>query len=670
MKNKRKLLGLTATASLLSLSAVLSSCGEVKEYTVTFKNGSETVATQPVKDGYNATVPTAPTSGDLEFNGWYKDEAKTTPFDFGSVITGDTTVYANWVNKYTVTFNTNGGSTVASKTVREGSNVEVPTAPTKAARVFAGWFKDADCTQAFDFGSVITSNTTIYAKWDLAEYNVNLYMPDGSLYRTVGVKDGQLLEVEAPKINYQSFAGWYLDPSCSEDSVFEAEFDAITEEMDLYAKFTAKYQTVTQGAGTKEGISTWPQVRVAAGFSEGTEDAIITQDLEVGPFTFVNNGKAKFVFKNQKHCFNTQGGIVKVALTGEGTNNELHAEGIWASSSTAGKVYLYKIAEDGTATLIKTRSNDGAGFANNAPIDFDWTGLEAGNYELRSEASVVYYELYSVQKKVESAPIAIEVFGGENQFKVGDTFTSAKLGCRLAYENGSTETIKDFTVDTSAVDMTKEGKYTVTVKYTAVDTYGEYPLEASYDINVYAVDQIEAFTYGLKSGATVYNKLVYAVNDTLKTDGIYVHATGSIGEGDTKMDFDDLLDSSEWELAEAVDMTTTGRKTVTLKYKNNANVTTSFEIEVVEKLFNEQSQYISINVDSAVEQATKVGNATYTFKSITEALQYVELCKVPASASKSILVKNGVYEEKVYIDMPNVGIIGEAAAQGMPADTK
>ncbi len=331
MKNKRKLLGLTATASLLSLSAVLSSCGKVKEYTVTFKNGNETVVEKSVKEGFNVEVPTQ-LKDQTDFNGWYSDSALTKPFDFGSVITEDTTIYADWVNNYTVTFNTNGGSTVASATVREGKNVAVPTAPTKAARVFAGWFKDAACTQAFDFGSVITSNTTVYAKWDLAEYNVNLYMPDGSLYRTVGVKDGQLLEVEEPKINYQSFAGWYLDPSCSEDSVFEAEFDVITEEMDLYAKFTAKYQTVTQGAGTKEGLSTWPQVRVAAGFSEGTEDAIITQDLEVGPFTFVNNGKAKFVFKNQKHCFNTQGGIVKVALTGEGTNNELHAEGIWASS--------------------------------------------------------------------------------------------------------------------------------------------------------------------------------------------------------------------------------------------------------------------------------------------------------------------------------------------------
>lgn len=45
MKNKRKILGLSAVASLLSLSAVLASCDKVKEYTVTFKNGSETVTT-------------------------------------------------------------------------------------------------------------------------------------------------------------------------------------------------------------------------------------------------------------------------------------------------------------------------------------------------------------------------------------------------------------------------------------------------------------------------------------------------------------------------------------------------------------------------------------------------------------------------------------------------
>ena len=676
MKNKRKLLGLTATASLLSLSAVLASCDKVKEYTVTFKNGDEVVTTTPVKDGYNVSVPTAPTSGDLEFNGWYKDAAKTTPFDFGSVITEDTTVYANWVNRYTVTFDTDGGTKVASETVREGGNVKVPTTPTKTNKVFAGWFKDQACTTAFDFGSVITKNTTVYAKWDLAEYNVSLYMPDGSLYKVVGVKDGELLEVgENPTINYKAFAGWYTDPSCTEDSVFDVEYDIIVEDIDLYAKFETDYETVTQGAGATAGLTTWAQVRANGGYPEGTADAVLTADLEVGPFTFVNNGKAKLTVKSSTECINTQGGIVRVTLSGEGTNNELHATGIWASSTTPGGIHLYKIAEDGTAELIKDRLDNGQGFSNNAAIDFDWTELEAGNYELRSEASVCYYKLYAVQKKAKSAPASIEVFGAKKQFKVGDEFETTGLGCKLGFENGSTETVKDFTVDTTAVDMTQEGVYTVTVNYTATDVYGSYPLSDTYTIEVYKVDSVEAFTYGLNSSReTVYNKLVYAVGDTLSTSGIYVHSKGSIGEGDAKVDYDDLLDASEWELANAVDMSTAGRKTVTLKYKKDATITTSFEIEVVEKLFTKDSQMVQLYVDASVEAATKINvdyiGQTYKFKSINDALQYLSLCGVQGSAYKNIIVAAGTYNEKVYINTPNVSIIGAAAAENMPAETQ
>jgi len=67
-------------------------------HTVTFEmNGcGEAIDSQTVPDGGTATKPTAPTDSELIFMGWYTDEALTTPYDFTTEITADTTIYAKW----------------------------------------------------------------------------------------------------------------------------------------------------------------------------------------------------------------------------------------------------------------------------------------------------------------------------------------------------------------------------------------------------------------------------------------------------------------------------------------------------------------------------------------------------------------------------------------------
>lgn len=70
------------------------------------------------------------------------------------------------VKDHTVTFASNGGSDVAAVTVKDGTVVAEPTAPTKAGYGFYGWFKDEACTQAWAFATdVVTADITLYAKW-------------------------------------------------------------------------------------------------------------------------------------------------------------------------------------------------------------------------------------------------------------------------------------------------------------------------------------------------------------------------------------------------------------------------------------------------------------------------------------------------------------------------
>ncbi len=69
------------------------------------------------------------------------------------------------VTRYTVKFDTDGGSTVKSATVNRNSKVAEPDEPAKDGYVFDGWYTDKELTEKYDFENKITKSFTLYAKW-------------------------------------------------------------------------------------------------------------------------------------------------------------------------------------------------------------------------------------------------------------------------------------------------------------------------------------------------------------------------------------------------------------------------------------------------------------------------------------------------------------------------
>ncbi len=141
---------------------------------VTFNDGSlET--TRAVRHGVKITAPTAPTKTGYTFGGWYTDAAGTTAYNFDSSVTADITLYAKWVvEPRTVTFDSNGGSTVVPVTVDYGTAVTAPAVPTRNGYTFDGWYIDSECKTIYDFTTPVTANITLYAKWTY----VPVYIPD------------------------------------------------------------------------------------------------------------------------------------------------------------------------------------------------------------------------------------------------------------------------------------------------------------------------------------------------------------------------------------------------------------------------------------------------------------------------------------------------------------
>ena len=68
--------------------------------------------------------------------------------------------------KYTITFNSQGGSAVSDQLVESGAKATAPTAPTKSGYTFYGWYKEAGGQNAWNFASdTVAANITLYAKW-------------------------------------------------------------------------------------------------------------------------------------------------------------------------------------------------------------------------------------------------------------------------------------------------------------------------------------------------------------------------------------------------------------------------------------------------------------------------------------------------------------------------
>ena len=73
---------------------------------------------------------------------------------------------ANWTSKgLTIYFDSNGGSTISSVTVKRGEKIIRPTDPVRAGYVFEGWYTTTNLDTAWDFDTVVDQNVTLYAKW-------------------------------------------------------------------------------------------------------------------------------------------------------------------------------------------------------------------------------------------------------------------------------------------------------------------------------------------------------------------------------------------------------------------------------------------------------------------------------------------------------------------------
>ncbi len=210
--------------------------------TINLQNGSAASKTMTnVTNGLINTPASPAARAGYTFKGWFKEAACSNTWNFNTdAITKDISVYAKWeANSYTVKFDSQGGSAVASKTAKYDTIIAAPAAPTRNGYAFGGWYLEKECKNIWNFSlSKITGNITLYAKWNVL-YSISA-TPNNTAYGSVSgagsyISGASVTLKAVPKSGYR-FVRW-LEGSTAVSTNAEYKF-SINKSRTFKAEFT------------------------------------------------------------------------------------------------------------------------------------------------------------------------------------------------------------------------------------------------------------------------------------------------------------------------------------------------------------------------------------------------------------------------------------------------
>ena len=159
-------IGEITTINEKNLKIIIGDASAKAEYTITYVDGDKTLDTVKVLDGDSVRLKAAPEEKEgYNFKGWrIGEDVKEAGSDY--TVTGNVTATAQWETKqkYTLTFNTNGGSSVSSITDYAGTKITLTQTTSKSGYTFNGWYTESTLTNKVT-EITLNADTTIYAKF-------------------------------------------------------------------------------------------------------------------------------------------------------------------------------------------------------------------------------------------------------------------------------------------------------------------------------------------------------------------------------------------------------------------------------------------------------------------------------------------------------------------------
>ena len=226
----------------------LTATFDAKEYNLIYMVDGVEYKKVPVKFGSTITPEAFPTKVGYTFSGWGEIPA--------TMPTSDVTVNGTFaINKYTFTFDTDGGSEVAGITQDYNSAITAPTAPTKTGYTFAGWVPAIPET-------VPAENMSFKAQWTINQYTLTFDADNGTEATVITQDFGTKFDSPAaPTKTGYTFAGWDSEvPETipAENKSFKALWTINQYTFTFDADGGSDVAAITQNYGTKIDSPTAP----------------------------------------------------------------------------------------------------------------------------------------------------------------------------------------------------------------------------------------------------------------------------------------------------------------------------------------------------------------------------------------------------------------------------
>ena len=164
------------------------------------------------------------------------------------------------ISIYTVSFNLNTGEELDPQKVKKGEAVAKPSNPSRSGYVFAGWYLDEECNNAYDFASPVNSDLILYAKWEEVKKDTYLLTIEYHIGEDVKydvISNPKLVSFITPSFNDYTFIG-YVDEAGADVSLDSVRALELTENKTivLKAKFDKEleYVNVTLKNGEENNV--------------------------------------------------------------------------------------------------------------------------------------------------------------------------------------------------------------------------------------------------------------------------------------------------------------------------------------------------------------------------------------------------------------------------------
>ena len=440
----------------------------VVKYTVTFdSNGGSIVSSQTVVSGAKATKPTNPTRDGYTFVNWTLNG---TEYDFNTAVTSNIILVAQWkkvetpVVKYTVTFDSNGGSSVSSQTVVSGAKATKPSTPARNGYIFVNWTLNG---KTYDFNTPVTSNITLVAQWKKVEtpvvkYTVTFNSNGGSAVSSQTVVSGaKATKPTNPTRKYYTFVNWTLNGK-------KYDFNTpVTSNITLVAKWdeVVYYQyrkTITGSHTYYTDWSSWSSTQTYWGLYNASD----YEDTDTTQYRVIETG-SEYIGNTGTACNNeTTTETVAVDITTptkQTSGKQVEADAIVKESTQFGP-WTYS----GEASSARPLSTS---VASDATVKYVYKGtVESSDDDCSSCTSSTTYLYYTYTRTAEtvkkySCPSGYTASGSGSSTECYKTETTTSLKCPSGYTLENDSCIKY-----EKKEVTKENCFQTPVK----DSYVKY----------------------------------------------------------------------------------------------------------------------------------------------------------------------------------------------------